>query len=375
MSKTKSILNLVVAACNSRGIGKNGQLPWRIRKDMDFFKKITMETKDPDKKNVVIMGRKTWFSIPEKFRPLPKRINIILSREMKEAPSGVYIARSFDEAITMVNNDLSDKVESIYVIGGSSIYKAAMDSDYDIRIFLTKILADYDCDTFLPQFDENLYKIIENYEGVPKGKQTENDIDFIFEVYEKNMNQMCEFDIMAAMCSNRGIGMNNKLPWPYIEKDYEYYTQKCSPNTKGKYTVVIKGRMTWECTKGRERTNPGYLNVIISHSKRDQLQSDEYVHKVADNLDAALIYANKLKQEGKCERVWVLGGQKVYDNAVHHPCCKKIYLTEIYKDFPSDTFFPPLPSCFKETGEEGVDPDIQEDNGLQFQFKVFTQTE
>ncbi|VDH91915.1 dihydrofolate reductase [Mytilus galloprovincialis] len=235
-----------------------------------LFQKDYYGNKDPDKKNVVIMGRKTWVSIPEKFRPLPKRINIVLSREMKEAPPGVYIARSFDEAITMVNKDLSDKVESIYIIGGSSIYKAAMDSDYNIRIFLTKILADYDCDTFLPQFDENLYKIIENYEGVPTGTQTEKDIDFIFEVYEKKVNQVCEFAIMAAMCSNRGIGMNNKLPWPCIAKDYEYYTQKCSPTIKGKYTVVIKGRMTWESTKGLERTHPGYLNVIISHSKRMQ---------------------------------------------------------------------------------------------------------
>lgn len=185
--KMTTRLNLVVAACNNWGIGKDGQLPWRLKKDMEFFKKMTTQTENPDKKNVVVMGRKTWNSIPEKFRPLPKRINIILTNTMTQPPTGAYLARSLDEAISMVTGGgiLADKVEGVHIIGGSSVYKAAMESDFPCRIYLTRVLADFDCDTFLPQLDPSVFEKIDNCDEVPKGKVTENDIDFVFEVYDK----------------------------------------------------------------------------------------------------------------------------------------------------------------------------------------------
>jgi dihydrofolate reductase/thymidylate synthase len=72
---------IVVAYTRRMGIGKDGGLPWRpLKNDMARFKRITMGSLSKDKFNVVIMGRKTWESIPEKFRPLPGRINIVLSR-------------------------------------------------------------------------------------------------------------------------------------------------------------------------------------------------------------------------------------------------------------------------------------------------------
>ena len=76
-------INLVVAMTKNRGIGLKGQLPWNpklLREDINFFKKITMNTNDPTKINSVIMGRKTWNSLSDKFKPLPNRFNIILSR-------------------------------------------------------------------------------------------------------------------------------------------------------------------------------------------------------------------------------------------------------------------------------------------------------
>ena len=74
--------SLVVAACKNNGIGKDGKLPWSLPGDMAHFKRVTSHTIDDSKQNAVIMGRKTWNSIPEKFRPLPKRLNVILSREV-----------------------------------------------------------------------------------------------------------------------------------------------------------------------------------------------------------------------------------------------------------------------------------------------------
>ena len=73
--------SVVVAVCKqSRGIGKDNQLPWRLRADMQYFKQLTRSTRDPTKRNAVIMGRKTWQSIPPKFRPLDDRVNVVLSR-------------------------------------------------------------------------------------------------------------------------------------------------------------------------------------------------------------------------------------------------------------------------------------------------------
>ena len=75
-------INLIVAACGkSMGIGLNGELPWRLKSEMKYFAETTTKTKDSDKINAVIMGRKTWESIPAKFRPLKNRLNVILSRQ------------------------------------------------------------------------------------------------------------------------------------------------------------------------------------------------------------------------------------------------------------------------------------------------------
>lgn len=89
---------VVVATCKqTRGIGQAGALPWRLRADMAYFKQLTRSTRDPTKRNAVIMGRKTWQSIPIKFRPLDDRVNVVLSRtadtDSLELPKGVLCAQ------------------------------------------------------------------------------------------------------------------------------------------------------------------------------------------------------------------------------------------------------------------------------------------
>ena len=80
MSEKVIKINAIVAMCHSNfGIGLNGSLPWRLPKDLKFFAQITKFTKDKTKSNCVLIGRKTWFSLSNLFRPLPNRINIIIS--------------------------------------------------------------------------------------------------------------------------------------------------------------------------------------------------------------------------------------------------------------------------------------------------------
>lgn len=96
------------------------------RTEMDYFSRMTSQTEDANKKNVVIMGRRTWDSIPAKFKPLPNRINFVLSRS--EIDLGQYkdafLFNSFQSAIERLESgDFKDRFESVWVIGGSSIYK------------------------------------------------------------------------------------------------------------------------------------------------------------------------------------------------------------------------------------------------------------
>ena len=88
--------SVVVASCkHTRGIGVGGKLPWSLRGDMQYFKQLTRSTADPLKRNAVIMGRKTWQSIPEKLRPLADRVNVVISRNGRIIPTTPTIRRHY----------------------------------------------------------------------------------------------------------------------------------------------------------------------------------------------------------------------------------------------------------------------------------------
>uniref|UniRef100_A0A2K6S5A1 Dihydrofolate reductase n=1 Tax=Saimiri boliviensis boliviensis TaxID=39432 RepID=A0A2K6S5A1_SAIBB len=127
------LLNCIVVVSQNMGIGKNGDLPWPLlRNEFRHFQRMTTTSSVEDKQNVVIMGRKTWFSIPEKNRPLKDRINVVLSREHKE---------SLDDALKLTEQpELANKVDMIWIIGGSSVYKEAMDHPGHLKLFVTRIM-------------------------------------------------------------------------------------------------------------------------------------------------------------------------------------------------------------------------------------------
>jgi len=139
--------SVVVAACKqSRGIGGAGQLPWRLRGDMYYFKQLTRSVRDPTKMNAVIMGRKTWESIPEKMRPLGDRLNVVISsnssaRAEYGMSDAVLTATSLEDALRkLCAPEYSETVESVYVIGGGTIYTEALKmTELCERVYLTEV--------------------------------------------------------------------------------------------------------------------------------------------------------------------------------------------------------------------------------------------
>ena len=188
LESTKVQKKLIVAVCHGNGIGINNQLPWRLKSELAHFARLTKSTIDFSKKNAVIMGRKTWESLPQRVRPLKNRINIVLTRSKTREEitdqDDVLVAASYDEALDLVD-EMGEKVESCWVIGGSAVYKEAMENSRLDKIFITKILNDYDCDTFFPSINIKEWKSISD-KMVPEAIQTEENIQFKYEVYERD---------------------------------------------------------------------------------------------------------------------------------------------------------------------------------------------
>jgi len=171
--------SIIVAVDSQNGIGKKGTLAWHLSSDSKYFAKITKTTNDPNKSNAVVMGRKTWESIPEKYRPLPDRLNIVLSSNSTlELPPEVLLKNSLQEALNYLNS--LPEIENIFIIGGSQIYGEALVHQNCDQVYLTRLKQTFDCDTFFPQIDSNKFVITSQ-----TAPAQENGIDFMFEIYKR----------------------------------------------------------------------------------------------------------------------------------------------------------------------------------------------
>lgn len=181
-------LNCIAAVSQNMGIGKDGDLPWPpLRNEFKHFQRMTTTSSAEGKQNLVIMGRKTWFSIPEKNRPLKDRINLVLSRELKEPPQGAhFLAKSLDDALELIEQpELTNKVDMVWIVGGSAVYREAINKPGHHRLFVTRIMQEFESDVFFPEIDLEKYKLLPEYPGVPSDVQEEKGIKYKFEVYEK----------------------------------------------------------------------------------------------------------------------------------------------------------------------------------------------
>ena len=137
-----------IARARNGVIGKDGGLPWRLKTDLANFRAVTMG-------KPVIMGRKTWQSLPRK--PLVGRMNIVLSHDGSFEPKGAVVCEDFGEAVGIAREQAAeDGAAEVCVIGGASLFQLALERAR--RVYLTDIDADVEGDVFLPPFDESKWR-------------------------------------------------------------------------------------------------------------------------------------------------------------------------------------------------------------------------
>ncbi|XP_030646866.1 dihydrofolate reductase [Chanos chanos] len=184
-------IRLIAAACSSMGIGKNGQLPWNLPSEFRFFLDTVSAVSRPGKKNLLIWGRGCWFSCPDNVFPIDNGLHVVLSRELSSVPKHAhYLCQDFNSGVQLVcQPPLCDLVETIWVLGGSQVYKVGLEHPWCDLIYLTDVMADFDCDVFFPDFDRGVYRKQDRFPGVPDGIQEENGIKFKFQVFKREISQ------------------------------------------------------------------------------------------------------------------------------------------------------------------------------------------
>lgn len=131
-------LHLIFAKARNGVIGKDNALPWHLPEDMAHFKRLTMGCP-------VIMGRKTWDSLPARFRPLPGRTNVVVTRQAAWSENGAQPSLSLDSALSFC-----EQFEHVWVIGGAELYALALPYAHTAEV--TEIDADFEGDAYAPQF-------------------------------------------------------------------------------------------------------------------------------------------------------------------------------------------------------------------------------
>jgi dihydrofolate reductase / thymidylate synthase len=177
-------VSVIVAITPKNGIGMDGALPWRLSEDMAFFKRVTMAAEPcAGSQNAVIMGRKTWESIPEKFRPLPGRLNVVLTSATDgKYPEGVLTSTSVKAAVETL--EARSDISEVFVIGGQAAYKEAIEQPNCVRLYITRVAKDFECDAFFPKFDEKQFQPIHVSPTTSDG-----DISYDFTVFERVVAQ------------------------------------------------------------------------------------------------------------------------------------------------------------------------------------------
>lgn len=148
-------VSLVAAVARGGVIGRGGEIPWRLPEDLARFRALTTG-------HAVVMGRKTWESLPERFRPLPGRRNVVVSRNPEWRADGAERAGSLEDALALL-----DGAERVFVIGGGQLYAEAL--PYADELLLTEIDADAEGDTWFPAWERGEFEETSREQHVSAG--------------------------------------------------------------------------------------------------------------------------------------------------------------------------------------------------------------
>ncbi len=241
--------HLIVAHELDRGIGKAGNIPWYVPEDLDHFSRITRgvdttdEIADNPNKNIVIMGRKTWESIPLQRRPLRDRINIILSRSGEnshpiETPD-TYFYQNIEKLLAHLRSQYQKGVlGKIYVIGGNSIYRYFLEHMALEKIYVTNILTRHECDVVFPEINSG----------------------------------SCYYHLTSCsevLTSRQGLQYQFKSYQRYPEVDHMVYAHKPYPNL-GEYQYLnLIHRIMIQGVKRGDRTGTGTRSLFGTQMKFD----------------------------------------------------------------------------------------------------------
>ena len=148
-------VSLVAAVARGGVIGRDGGIPWRIPEDMARFRELTTG-------HAVVMGRRTWESLPDQFRPLPGRDNVVVTRNPDWSAQGADRAGSVEDALELLESE-----PRVFVIGGGEIYAAAL--PLADELLLTEIDAEIEGDTTFPRWDRDEFEEVERRERITEG--------------------------------------------------------------------------------------------------------------------------------------------------------------------------------------------------------------
>ena len=160
------MLSLIAVVARNRAIGRNNALLWHLPEDLRHFRDVT-------RGKPVIMGRKTWESLPAAFRPLPGRRNIVVSRDPHYVAAGAQCATTLDAAVR-----LCSEADEAFVIGGEQIYAQAL--PFADRLYLTEVDEDADGDAFFPEFVRTDWREVSREAGSADAGPT-----YSFAVYQR----------------------------------------------------------------------------------------------------------------------------------------------------------------------------------------------
>lgn len=163
-------ISMIAAMGQNRVIGKDNDIPWHLPDDFQFFKKTT-------EGHHVLMGRKNFESLPPRFKPLPNRPNVIITRNPDYRADGAQVVNSLEDALNIAE---ANGEKEAFIIGGGEIYKLGL--AHADTIYLTEINGAFDGDTIFPEFDKSIWKEVERKHH---GTDERHQFSFDFVTYQK----------------------------------------------------------------------------------------------------------------------------------------------------------------------------------------------